>query len=573
VLPQALDDLEPALTELGIRRDAVKTFNLDFAEQMLIEGRSALHQLSEATGRSYKAHQIAGNAVNGFLPFRDGAFDMVETGNFGSIGEGVVSNPGFRHHGMSRKIHLLIEMRRVLRDGGYAVFTVRNKMPDDLYDVLPLFGMRVISQRGPELSFTPETLDLLTAGDPVKRRRLQTILRSASYVVAYRDPRLVPLPVDQLMENPGVQRALEYKDSYRTGAHLDIVRTAVPAPEGVDISDLRYHDLHAPHLKPAAIGRHILETDEAFKDFIPYLRRLQWARGLMGPGDQAELDELLRLWDKEKAVLIPDHFVDFVYGRITRGPRRIVVRTGRGHRKREDAEESAEETPDTNGDPTAERTHRVSKITLLSLSNQENNNRAAQGQPTIEEELNADGAEVPAAWAAQSMNLAIDALKRLARGKADLVTPEVILELVGNGNPTPKAIAETMQRRIHISPPADRIIEILQAAGLIEAQEKAGQISRAGVQRLANFIQTSLQKESVDMNDWLDLSERFTSSGIALPPALQSAVTQMSDEFPKLSWPSRCQVIFNFVRMTNDLMLRRSGFLLQAAAESKPGPV
>ena len=324
---RAMTHLRTLLAVLGLSLGGMTFTDVDFSQAMLDQGQAAVAALRDEGGHPLAHQTVRADIANEPLTTLEAhSFDVVETGLMGTLGEAA------NHAGFSKKIHLLLELNRVLDDGGYLLLTFKNKpLPPAFQQTLAEhFGLTILSPERPDLGYDADTLQRLTNGDAKKRAKLQTHLRGASYCVAVKTHTLTDPEREAIRaQQDAIAKTLVYDDSDEAPPGRPGRPRAPPTQaEETDIADVDYTRLTLEQADEAVLARETIQTDPEYEAFEERLAALLFGRGYLQPSEQTLLDRLVFLWDTSDVEVLRASHVGFVMDRPSQatGERRLQVR-------------------------------------------------------------------------------------------------------------------------------------------------------------------------------------------------------------------------------------------------------
>ena len=300
---RAIARIKGILSALGMDISNLRFFDLDFSNNMLYEGRRAIEQISPQL--DYNPLYV--DIINQTIPLDDGSIDVAETGIIGTIGE------EGNTEGVNKKVHLFLELNRVLGTGGYLILTVKNKpLPQAFQDALvKYFGFRIITPSQPDLYYDNDYLTRITGNDTKKADKLKAHLQGASYLVAVKERTLsqeeIQLAIDSQKD---YINAFQYDDSYEAQTKRAKTYGYTLTPQEIDMVGIDYGQIDIRRY--TGIDRETIMYDPAYEPFEDNLACLIYFRRHLSAPQQRLLDEIVSLWDKRHASFLTEDQVKFV---------------------------------------------------------------------------------------------------------------------------------------------------------------------------------------------------------------------------------------------------------------------
>lgn len=310
------------LQAAGIDVLGTEQHNFDFTTSMSAEGEKALALYAQVP--PHQSYRV--NIANTPIPLADGSLDVAEIGILGTLGE--ESN----RQDIPKKIHLLLELNRVVDENGYLFIDVKNKpLPAAFRRALEsYFGFKVLSDPVEHLGYDAAVRNQIAQGDPEKAEKLREHLRGGSLLVAVKVRAVDPKEVLKLKDKIAV--LLRYDDSPEAQERSGYARTEASQPEEVDLSGLDYDQVqvatpNAPVVSGTPKGEILvkmpkleehLDQLERYRLLLP--RRRVANRGMI----QEEVQRLLIQWhnpdlatfDEADAVWLEQVYNEQIGGRL-----------------------------------------------------------------------------------------------------------------------------------------------------------------------------------------------------------------------------------------------------------------
>jgi len=298
----AMERIQRALAGQGVRLDDMHFYFVDVAHRMLSVGRAALAGKKTLAGRPFHASHIQATAARD-LPFRSGSVDLIATGLMASLGEGA-KDP---------RINMLLEMNRVLSDGGYMKLLTRNKVSKDVRRALSRFGFTIITEPNARLTFKRLTLARMAKGNESRMDRFRTRLYGSSYLLAVKTRSLGDAEIASLLADEELQGALRGFGNEDNPPAASSKNRFRHQPRDESLVSIEYNSVGKSDLAPTGISRLQLAIDEAsekeknadFRTLEECLTCLLWGKEFLRKRERRWLAEFVSLWDDSEEQYLP----------------------------------------------------------------------------------------------------------------------------------------------------------------------------------------------------------------------------------------------------------------------------